>query len=164
MDYPPQYIAKLQNQYIILWYPRGGLSYSDIHDQEVLDSLSDRPWKEKEVWNANRRLLLNCSFSEYSQYYALKRTRTSTLFSTRFWVSRVYHFTTLTTGDPETISLPGEAILEDSTIGDSERVSGAWWWDAWSPSGGGGASKMGWLELLLAELSAGGTTLPPRSY
>ena len=26
--------------------------------------------------------------------YALKRTRTSTLFSTRFWVSRVYHFTT----------------------------------------------------------------------
>ena len=24
-------------------YPRGGLSYSDIHDQEVLDSLSDRP-------------------------------------------------------------------------------------------------------------------------
>ena len=27
------------------------------------------------------------------QYYALKRTRTSTLFSTRFWVSRVYHFT-----------------------------------------------------------------------
>ena len=28
------------------------------------------------------------------QYYALKRTRTSTLFSTRFWVSRVYHFTT----------------------------------------------------------------------
>lgn len=25
--------------------------------------------------------------------YALKRTRTSTLFSTRFWVSRVYHFT-----------------------------------------------------------------------
>ena len=33
-------------------------------------------------------------FNEYSQYYALKRTRTSTLFSTRFWVSRVYHFTT----------------------------------------------------------------------
>ena len=32
---------------------------SDIHDQEVLDSLSDRPWKEKEGWNANRRLLLN---------------------------------------------------------------------------------------------------------
>lgn len=29
-------------------------------------------------------LLLNCSFNEYSQYYALKRTRTSTLFSTRF--------------------------------------------------------------------------------
>ena len=27
------------------------------------------------------------------QYYALKRTRTSTLFSPRFWVSRVYHFT-----------------------------------------------------------------------
>ena len=24
-------------------YPRGGSSYSDIHDQEVLDSLSDRP-------------------------------------------------------------------------------------------------------------------------
>ena len=41
-----------------------------------------------------RDLLLNCSFNEYSQYYALKRTRTSTLFSTRFWVSRVYHFTT----------------------------------------------------------------------
>lgn len=35
-----------------------------------------------------------CSFNEHSQYYALKRTRTSTLFSTRFWVSRVYHFTT----------------------------------------------------------------------
>lgn len=34
-----------------------------------------------------------CSFNEHSQYYALKRTRTSTLFSTRFWVSRVYHFT-----------------------------------------------------------------------
>lgn len=32
---------------------------SGIHDQEVLDSLSDRPWKEKEGWNANRRLLLN---------------------------------------------------------------------------------------------------------
>ncbi|BBG97126.1 Exostosin family protein [Prunus dulcis] len=26
-------------------YPRGGSSYSDIHDQEVLDSLSDRPLK-----------------------------------------------------------------------------------------------------------------------
>lgn len=189
--------------------PRSGSYYSDIHDQEVLYSLSDRPWKEKEGWNANRRLvlnspdpivpilgtssakvtewvsrqslkrtmsctlsaglragilpevyivsiypcvipveaytrrvgagrtiskrtlhsldredrqdfvircrtysnskssdrigisisirselLLNCSFNEYSQYYALKRTRTSTLFSTRFWVSRVYHFTT----------------------------------------------------------------------
>ena len=36
--------------------PRGGSSYSDIHDQEVLDSLSDRPWKEKEGRNANRRL------------------------------------------------------------------------------------------------------------
>jgi hypothetical protein len=24
-------------------YPRDGLSYSDIYDQEVLDSLSDRP-------------------------------------------------------------------------------------------------------------------------
>lgn len=34
-----------------------------------------------------------CSLNEHSQYYALKRTRTSTLFSTRFWVSRVYHFT-----------------------------------------------------------------------
>ena len=43
---------------------------------------------------AIRALLLNCSFNEHSQYYALKRTRTSTLFSTRFWVSRVYHFTT----------------------------------------------------------------------
>lgn len=31
-----------------------------------------------------RALLLNCSFNEHSQYYALKRTRTSTLFSTRF--------------------------------------------------------------------------------
>lgn len=41
-----------------------------------------------------RDLLLNCSFNEHSEYYALKRTRTSTLFSTRFWVSRVYHFTT----------------------------------------------------------------------
>ena len=41
-----------------------------------------------------RALLLNCLFNEHSQYYALKRTRTSTLFSTRFWVSRVYHFTT----------------------------------------------------------------------
>lgn len=40
-------------------YPRGGSSYSDIHDQEVLDSLSGRPWKEKEGWNANGRLLLN---------------------------------------------------------------------------------------------------------
>nr|YP_010725432.1 Ycf15 protein [Deinostema violacea]YP_010725449.1 Ycf15 protein [Deinostema violacea]WDY12333.1 Ycf15 protein [Deinostema violacea]WDY12350.1 Ycf15 protein [Deinostema violacea] len=40
--------------------------------------------REKEGWNANRRLLLNCSFNEHSQYYALKRTRTSTLFSTRF--------------------------------------------------------------------------------
>jgi len=42
-------------------YPRGGSPYSDIHDQEeeVLDSLSDRSWKEKEGWNANRRLLLN---------------------------------------------------------------------------------------------------------
>lgn len=39
--------------------PRGGSSYSDIHDQEVLNSLSDRPWKEKEGRNANRRLLLN---------------------------------------------------------------------------------------------------------
>ncbi|BBN68296.1 hypothetical protein Prudu_366S000600 [Prunus dulcis] len=26
-------------------YPRGGSSYLDIHDQEVLDSLSDRPLK-----------------------------------------------------------------------------------------------------------------------
>ena len=41
-----------------------------------------------------RAPLLNCPFNEHSQYYALKRTRTSTLFSTRFWVSRVYHFTT----------------------------------------------------------------------
>ena len=40
-----------------------------------------------------RAPLLNCPFNEHSQYYALKRTRTSTLFSTRFWVSRVYHFT-----------------------------------------------------------------------
>jgi len=40
-------------------YPRDGSSYSDIYDQEVLDSLSDRPWKEKEGWNANRRILLN---------------------------------------------------------------------------------------------------------
>lgn len=38
---------------------------SDIHDQEVLDSLSDRPWKEKEGWNANRRLLLNWSDSTH---------------------------------------------------------------------------------------------------
>ena len=36
-------------------YPRGPVrsSYSDIQDQEVLDSLSDRPWKEKKGWNAN---------------------------------------------------------------------------------------------------------------
>lgn len=168
--------------------PRGGSSYSDIHDQETLDSLSGRPWKEKEGWNANRPLLLNSpdpivphfwnvqcqshwmgkspipktdyvmyficwvtgghftrgfycinlplfnscwsiysgggcraddfkadshsldredrqdfvircrtysfQFNGHSQHYALKRTRTSTLFSTRFWVSRVYHFTT----------------------------------------------------------------------
>lgn len=31
-----------------------------------------------------RARLLNCSFNEHSPYYALKRTRTSTLFSTRF--------------------------------------------------------------------------------
>ena len=51
---------------------------------------SNRYWYTDSI----RDLLLNCSFNEHSQYYALKRTRTSTLFSTRFWVSRVYHFTT----------------------------------------------------------------------
>lgn len=40
-------------------YPRSGSYYSDIHDQEILYSLSDRPWKEKEGWNANRHLVLN---------------------------------------------------------------------------------------------------------
>ena len=34
-----------------------GSSYSDIHDREVLDSVSDRP--EREGSNANRRLLSN---------------------------------------------------------------------------------------------------------
>ena len=65
-------------------YPRGGLSYSDIHDQEVLDSLSDRPWKEKEGWNANIRLLSrpivpilgtsSAKVTEWGSRQSLKRT------------------------------------------------------------------------------------------
>lgn len=62
-------------------------SYSDIHDQEVLDSLSDRPWKEKEGWNANKRLLSNlpdpivpilgmpsAKVTEWVSRHSLKRT------------------------------------------------------------------------------------------
>lgn len=37
--------------------------------------------------------LWNCSFNKHSLNYALKRTLTSTPLSTRFGVSRVYHFT-----------------------------------------------------------------------
>ncbi|KAF9597319.1 hypothetical protein IFM89_017179 [Coptis chinensis] len=40
-----------------------------------------------------RDLLLNCSFNEHSRYYALKRTRTSTLLARDFESRRVYHFT-----------------------------------------------------------------------
>ena len=61
-----------------------GSSYSDIHDREVLDSLSDRPWKEKEGWNANIRLLSrpivpilgtsSAKVTEWGSRQSLKRT------------------------------------------------------------------------------------------